>query len=93
MLDLDTIVTVTRTGHGLAQVITSMQIILVVVLQMVSTKLLVVDANTFTDYCGSGNISGNVTYKKAVARGVVASNDGTYIFITGKGTGAFVTVN
>ena len=41
----------------------------------------------------SGTTSGNVTYKKAVARGVVSSFDGTYVFITGKGTGEFVTVN
>jgi len=54
-----------------------------------------VDNNTFTytDSSASGTTSGNVTYKKAVARGVVASNDGTYVFITGKGTGAFTTVN
>ena len=48
---------------------------------------------TYTDSSASGTTSGNVTYKKAVARGVVASNDGTYVFITGKGTGEFVTVN
>jgi hypothetical protein len=42
---------------------------------------------------GTINAPSIVTYKKAVARGVVASNDGTYVFITGKGTGAFTTVN
>ena len=42
---------------------------------------------------GTINPPSIVTYKKAVARGVVASNDGTYVFITGKGTGAFTTVN
>ena len=53
-----------------------------------------VDDNTVTFTSGSGTISSsNVTYKKAVARGVVASNDGTYVYITGKGTGEFVTVN
>ena len=48
---------------------------------------------TYTDSSASGTTSGNVTYKKAVARGVVASNDGTYVFITGKGIGEFTTVN
>ena len=54
-----------------------------------------VDNNTvtYTDSSASGTTSGNVTYKKAVARGVVSSFDGTYVFITGKGTGAFTTVN
>ena len=53
-----------------------------------------VATNTFeiTD-SSSGTTSGNVTYKKAVATGTVASNDGTYVFINGKGTGAFTTVN
>ena len=53
-----------------------------------------VDNNTvtYTDSSASGTTSGNVTYKKAVARGVVSSNDGTYVFITGKGSGEFVTV-
>ena len=49
------------------------------------------DTVTYTDSSASGTTSGNVTYKKAVARGVVSSNDGTYVFITGKGTGEFVT--
>ena len=53
-----------------------------------------VDDNNVTYSTGSGTISSSlVTYKKAVGRGVVASNDGTYVFITGKGTGEFVTVN
>ena len=50
------------------------------------------DTVTYTDSSASGTTSGNVTYKKAVARGVVSSNDGTYVFITGKGSGEFVTV-
>jgi len=51
-----------------------------------------VDNDNVTYTSGSGTISSsNVTYKKAVARGVVSSNDGTYVFITGKGTGEFVT--
>ena len=53
-----------------------------------------VDDDNVTYSSGSGTISSSlVTYKKAVGRGVVASNDGTYVFITGKGTGEFVTVN
>ena len=49
---------------------------------------------TVTDSAsGTINPPSIVTYKKAVARGVVSSNDGTYVFITGKGTGAFTTVN
>ena len=53
-----------------------------------------VDDDNVTYSTGSGTISSSlVTYKKAVGRGVVASNDGTYVFITGKGTGEFVTVN
>ena len=53
-----------------------------------------VDDNNVTYTSGSGTISSSlVTYKKAVARGVVSSNDGTYVFITGKGTGEFVIVN
>jgi len=50
-----------------------------------------VNSFTYTD-TSSGTTSGNVTYKKAVARGTVSSNDGTYVFITGKGTGEFTTV-
>ena len=59
-------------------------------------QVTVVNTSTFTVTDGaSGTISAGsiVTYKKAVGRGVVASNDGTYVFITGKGTGEFVTVN
>ena len=53
-----------------------------------------VDNDNVTYTSGSGTISSsNVTYKKAVARGVVSSNDGTYVFITGKGTGEFVIAN
>ena len=51
-----------------------------------------VATNTFelTD-TSSGTTSGNITYKKADAYGTVASNDGTYVFINGKGTGEFTT--
>ena len=57
----------------------------------VSYQVTVVIANSFTYTDSSSGTSGNVTYKKAAARGTVASNDGTYVFITGKGTGEFVT--
>ena len=46
---------------------------------------------TFTDSASGTIAAGNVTYKKAVARGVLDSNDGTYVYINGKGTGVFVT--
>ena len=51
-----------------------------------------VAANTFeiTD-TASGTTSGNITYKKADAYGTIASNDGTYLFISGKGVGEFTT--
>ena len=88
-----TTVTLTRTGHGLA----SNDYIYADHISGGATdnfyQVTVVDANTFTyTDSASGTIaSGNVTYKKAVARGVLASNDGTYVYINGKGTGEFVT--
>ena len=87
------VVTLTRTGHGL----TTNDYIYADHISGGATdnyyQVTVVDANTFTyTDSASGTIaSGNVTYKKAVARGVLASNDGTYVYITGKGTGQFVT--
>ena len=83
--------TVTRTGHGLSQgdtVVAQWEGLFVSFYTVAS----VVDANNFTITVTLGT-TGNVTYKKAVATGTVASNDGTYVFITGKGTGAFTTVN
>ena len=88
-----TTVTLTRTGHGL----TTNDYIYADHISGGATdnfyQITVVDANTFTyTDSASGTITANnVTYKKAVARGVVSSNDGTYIYITGKGTGEFVT--
>ena len=88
-----TTVTLTRTGHGLA----SNDYIYADHISGGATdnfyQVTVVDANTFTyTDSASGTIaSGNVTYKKAVARGLLASNDGTYVYISGKGTGEFVT--
>ena len=87
-----TTVTVTRTAHGL----TTNDYIYADHISGTANdgfyQVTVVNANSFT-YAdsSSGTTSGNVTYKKAVARGTVASNDGTYVFITGKGTGEFVT--
>ena len=87
-------ITLTRTGHGL---VTGDYIYADHISGGATDgfyQVTLVDANNVTYTSGSGTISAsNVTYKKAVARGVVASNDGTYVFITGKGTGAFTTVN
>ena len=85
-------ITLTRTGHGL---VTGDYIYADHISGGATDgfyQVTLVDANNVTYTSGSGTISSsNVTYKKAVARGVVASNDGTYVFITGKGTGEFVT--
>jgi len=87
-------ITLTRTGHGL---VTGDYIYADHISGGATDgfyQVTLVDANNVTYTNGSGTISSsNVTYKKAVARGVVASNDGTYVFITGKGTGAFTTIN
>ena len=47
--------------------------------------------DTFTFALTAGNTSGNVTYKKAVGYGNIESNDGNYIYLTGKGEGQFTT--
>ena len=87
-------ITLTRTGHGL---VTGDYIYADHISGGATDgfyQVTLVDANNVTYTNGSGTISAsNVTYKKAVATGTVASNDGTYVFITGKGTGAFTTVN
>ena len=89
-----TTITLTRTGHGL---VTGDYIYADHISGGATDgfyQVTLVDANTVTYSSGSGTISSsNVTYKKAVATGTVASNDGTYVFITGKGTGEFTTVN
>ena len=87
-----TTVTLTRTGHGLV----SNDYIYADFISGGATdgfyQVTKVDNNTVTFTSGSGTIAtSNLTYKKAVGRGVVASNDGTYIYINGKGTGEFVT--
>ena len=85
-------ITLTRTGHGL---VTGDYIYADHISGGATDgfyQVTLVDANNVTYTNGSGTIStSNVTYKKAVARGVVASNDGTYVYITGKGTGVFLT--
>ena len=48
-------------------------------------------ADTFTFALTAGNTSGNVTYKKAVGYGAITSNDGSYIYLNGKGEGQFTT--
>ena len=88
-----TTVTLTRNGHGLE----TNDYIYADFISGGATdnfyQVTKVDANvvTLTDSASGTIASGNVTYKKAVARGVLASNDGTYVYITGKGTGEFVT--
>ena len=91
------IVTVTRTGHGLvtgdfiyADHISGAGV-------DAFEPIVLVDANTFTydnsQAGGSGSTSGNITYKKAIARVIVGSNDGTYVYSVGgnKGSGEFIT--
>ena len=88
-----TTVTLTRTAHGLV----SNDYIYAGFISGGATdgfyQVTKVDNNvvTFTDSASGTIASGNVTYKKAVARGVLDSNDGTYVYIDGKGTGAFIT--
>ena len=91
-----TTVTLTRTGHGLV----SNDYIYADFISGGATdgfyQVTKVDDNNVTFTSGSGTISSsNVTYKKAVARVVVGSNDGTYVYSAGgnKGTGEFTTVN
>ena len=87
-----TTVTVTNTNHGL----TTADVIYADAITGSASDnyyaVTVVDANsfTFTD-AASGSTTGNVTYKKAEAYGTIDSNDGTYIFLNGKGTGLFST--
>lgn len=46
--------------------------------------------NTFVlTAAASATTSGNIQYKKALAYGTINENDGTYIYLTGKGTGQF----
>jgi len=88
-----TTVTLTRTGHGLS----TNDYIYADFISGGATdnfyQVTKVDANvvTFTDSASGTITANNVTYKKAVARGVLDSNDGTYVYIAGKGTGEFVT--
>ena len=85
-------VTVTNTNHGL----TTADVIYADAITGSASDnyyaVTVVDANsfTFTD-AASGSTTGNITYKKAEAYGTIDSNDGTYIFLNGKGTGLFST--
>jgi hypothetical protein len=87
-----TTVTVTRNSHGLQ----NGDVVYVDFTSGTATDgyytVANVATNTFdiTD-TASGTTSGNVTYKKADAYGVVGSNDGTYVYIDGKGTGLFTT--
>ena len=85
-------VTVTNTNHGL----TTADVIYADAITGSVTDnyyaVTVVDANSFTFAdAASGSTTGNVTYKKAEAYGTIDSNDGTYVFLNGKGTGLFST--
>ena len=88
-----TTVTLTRTGHGLE----TNDYIYADFISGGATdnfyQVTKVDANvvTLTDSASGTIAAGNVTYKKAVARGLIDSVDSTYLYIDGKGTGEFVT--
>ena len=87
-----TAVTITRAAHG----ITNGEYVYVDFISGTATDgyypVSNATTNTFdiTD-TASGTTSGNVTYKKVDAYGTLASNDGTYVYINGKGTGQFTT--
>ena len=88
-----TTVTLTRTGHGL---VTNDYIYADFISGGATDnfyQVTKVDNNvvTFSDSASGTIAAGNVTYKKAVGRGVIASNDGTYLYVNGKGSGIFTT--
>ena len=86
------VVTVTRTAHGL---VTNDRVYADFITGTATDGYYQVTgaptADTFTFALTTGNTSGNVTYKKAEGYGNIANNDGTYIFLTGKGEGQFTT--
>ena len=81
-------VTVTDTAHS---VVTGDWILALIDGSPAFYECTKVDANTFTFAKGSNNASGIITYKRAVGQGEIDSNDGTYIYLVGKGTGQFTT--
>ena len=81
-------VTVTDTAHS---VVTGDWILALIDGSPAFYQCTKVDANTFTFAKGSNNGSGIITYKRAVGQGEIASNDGTYLYLVGKGTGQFTT--
>ena len=83
-------VTVTNNNHGLAQ----NDRVYADFISGAATdgffQVTAVTTNTFTFTHGSsGTTSGNITYKKADGYGSITSNDGTYIYLQGKGEGQF----
>ena len=86
------VVTVTRTAHGLS---TNDRVYCDFISGSASDGYYQVTGaptvDTFTFALTAGNTSGNVTYKKAVGYGNIESNDGNYIYLTGKGEGQFTT--
>ena len=86
------VVTVTRTAHGLS---TNDRVYCDFVGGSATDGYYQVTGaptvDTFTFALTAGNTSGNVTYKKAVGYGNIESNDGNYIYLTGKGEGQFTT--
>ena len=87
-----TTVTVTATAHGMstADVIYADAITGGLTDGFYAITKIDDNSYSFTD-SASGSSTGNVTYKKASGYGTVSSNDGTYVYITGKGTGLFST--
>ncbi len=86
------VVTVTRTAHGLS---TNDRVYCDFISGSATDGYYQVTgaptADTFTFALTAGNTSGNVTYKKAVGYGAITSNDGSYIYLNGKGEGQFTT--
>ena len=86
------VVTVTRTAHGLS---TNDRVYCDFIGGSATDGFYQVTGaptvDTFTFALTAGNTSGNVTYKKAVGYGAITSNDGTYIYLNGKGEGQFTT--
>lgn len=87
-----TTITITRNAHGL---VNGNRIYADFITGTATDNFYVVGGvttNTFTVTDGaSGATSGNVTYKKADGYGLITLNDGSYIYLSGKGEGQFTT--
>ena len=86
------VVTVTKTAHGL---VTNDRVWVDVISGSATDGYYVVTgaptADTYTFALTAGNTSGNLTYKKVEGYGEITQNDGTYIYLNGKGEGQFTT--